>query len=102
MEKQSMEYEIEKARPEDLPAILVIYAGARAFMAKTGNPNQWKNTHPPRQLLEQDIRKGNLYVLSGEGLHVEQAYATAVVLLATVLCINGLSSLVAGKLTKGK
>ena len=33
-----MEYEIEKARPEDLPAILVIYAGARAFMEKTGNP----------------------------------------------------------------
>ncbi|MGN1016715.1 MAG: N-acetyltransferase [Faecousia sp.] len=62
-----MEYEIKKARPEDLPTILEIYAGARAFMAKTGNPNQWKNAHPPRQLLEQDIREGNLYVLSGEG-----------------------------------
>ena len=62
-----MEYEIKKARPEDLPTILEIYAGARAFMAKSGNPNQWKNGHPPRQLLEQDIREGNLYVLSGEG-----------------------------------
>ena len=59
-----MEYEIKKARPEDLPAILVIYAGARAFMAKTGNPNQWKGSHPSRELLEQDIREGNLYVLS--------------------------------------
>ena len=62
-----MEYEITKARPEELSSILEIYAGARAFMAKTGNPNQWKNTHPPRQLLEQDIREGNLYVLSCEG-----------------------------------
>ena len=59
-----MEYEIEKARPEDLPAILVIYAGARAFMAKTSNPNQWKGSHPSRELLEQDIREGNLYVRS--------------------------------------
>lgn len=62
-----MEYEIKKASPEDLPAILEIYAGARAFMAKTGNLNQWKNVHPPRQLLEQDIREGNLYVISSEG-----------------------------------
>ena len=62
-----MQYEIKKASPEDLPAILKIYAGARAFMAKSGNPNQWKNGHPPRQLLEQDIREGNLYVLSCEG-----------------------------------
>ena len=62
-----MQYEIKKASPEDLPAILKIYAGARAFMAKTGNPNQWKTGHPPRQLLEQDIREGNLYVLSCEG-----------------------------------
>lgn len=62
-----MQYEIKKASPEDLPAILKIYAGARAFMAQTGNPNQWRNGHPPRQLLEQDIREGNLYVLSGKG-----------------------------------
>ena len=62
-----MQYEIKKASPEDIPAILKIYAGARAFMAKTGNPNQWKNRHPSRQLLEQDIREGNLYVLSCEG-----------------------------------
>lgn len=44
----------------------------------------------------------HMYVLSGEALYVEQAYATAVVLLVIVLGINGVSSLVAGKLTKGK
>lgn len=62
-----MEYEIKMAECGDLPRIMEIYAGAREFMKNTGNPNQWRNAHPSRQLLEQDIRKGNLYVLSGEG-----------------------------------
>ena len=62
-----MEYEIKKAECGDLSKIMEIYAGAREFMKNTGNPNQWRNAHPSGQLLEQDIRKGNLYVLSGEG-----------------------------------
>lgn len=65
-----MEYVIRKADPGELLKILDIYAGARAFMAKTGNPNQWKNTHPPRELLVQDIQEGNLYVLcDGREIH---------------------------------
>ncbi len=62
-----MDYKIREANLDDLPDILEIYAGARAFMAKTGNPNQWKNTHPARELLERDTREGNLYVLSDGG-----------------------------------
>ena len=42
----------------------------------------------------------HMYVLSGEGLHMNEAYATAVVLLVVVLLMNGLSALVARKLTK--
>ena len=42
----------------------------------------------------------HMYVLSGEGLHMNEAYATAVVLLAVVLLMNALSALVAKKLTK--
>ena len=42
----------------------------------------------------------HMYVLSGEGLHMNEAYATAVVLLAVVLLMNALSTLVAKKLTK--
>lgn len=44
----------------------------------------------------------HMYSLSREGLHTEQAYATAVVLLIVVLCINGLSEWIARKWTKGK
>lgn len=42
----------------------------------------------------------HMYILSSEGLHVGEAYGTAVVLLVLVLGINGLSSLLAGKLAK--
>lgn len=44
----------------------------------------------------------HMYVLSSEGLHMNQAYATAVVLLVVVALLNGLSSYLARKLQKGR
>ena len=44
----------------------------------------------------------HMYVLSNEGLHMDKAYATAVILMVLVLGINALSGLVAKKLTKGQ
>ena len=41
-----------------------------------------------------------MYVLSGEALHMNEANATAVVLLLVVLLMNTLSALAAKKLTK--
>lgn len=43
----------------------------------------------------------HMYVLSSEGLHMNQASATAVVIMVFVLVINGLSSMVAKRITKG-
>lgn len=43
----------------------------------------------------------HMYVLSNEGLHIDQAYATAVVLLIIVLIINAVSSFIAKRITKG-
>ncbi len=40
----------------------------------------------------------HMYVLSGEGLYIGEAYATAVVLLVLVLAMNGLSTLVSKKI----
>lgn len=40
----------------------------------------------------------HMYVLSGEGLYINQTYATAVILLVLVVIINALSSLAAKKL----
>lgn len=42
----------------------------------------------------------HMYTLSSEGLHTDQAYATAVVLLVLVLGINTLSAMIAKKVTK--
>ena len=40
----------------------------------------------------------HMYVLSGEGLYIGEAYATAVILLLFVLGMNGLSTLISKKI----
>lgn len=42
----------------------------------------------------------HMYLLANEGLHVNQAYATAVILLILVIGINALSSFIAKKILK--
>ena len=42
----------------------------------------------------------HMYLLANEGLHVNQAYATAVILLILVIGINALSSFIAKKISK--
>lgn len=42
----------------------------------------------------------HMYTLSREGLHIDQTYATAVVLLIVVIFINALSAFVAKRITK--
>lgn len=44
----------------------------------------------------------HMYVISGEGLYIDQTYATAVVLLVVVILINGISELIAKKIGKDK
>lgn len=44
----------------------------------------------------------HMYVLWSEGLNSGQSYATAVILLATVILLNALSAFIAKKITKGK
>lgn len=43
----------------------------------------------------------HMYALSSEGLHMDQAYATAVILLIMVLLINWMSGMIAKRITKG-
>ncbi len=44
----------------------------------------------------------HMYMLSNEGLHVNESFATGVVLLITILIINGISTYLSNKLTKGR
>lgn len=43
----------------------------------------------------------HMFVLAGEGLHVRESYATGVVLIVIVLIINGLSTWLSNRLTRG-
>lgn len=59
---------IRKSEGKDIDKMMEIYALARDFMAKTGNPNQWGPTNwPPRQLITGDIAEGKSYVCEEEG-----------------------------------
>lgn len=58
--------DINRAKPEDLPRIMQIYEYARNFMKETGNESQWKHNYPPKDMIMDDIRNGNLYVIKKE------------------------------------
>ena len=57
---------IRKATADDIEDVLRIYEDAREYMARVGNPDQWGNNYPSRELLESDVDAGNLYVLVEE------------------------------------
>lgn len=65
-----MGYKVRNAVSADLPRIDEIYAYARDFMVKTGNPNQWGKTNPPHEWLVEDIRQQLLHVIEDDqGIH---------------------------------
>ena len=54
---------IRKSTERDFARIMEIYAFARDFMKKNGNPNQWGATNwPPEELIHNDIGEGKSYV----------------------------------------
>lgn len=65
---------IRKSRIEDLGAIMPIYAGARAFMARTGNPNQWINGYPAEEDIRRDIEAGYHYVIETDDNEIAGAF----------------------------
>lgn len=58
---------IRHAHPDDLNKIMEIYQYARTVMAQSGNPGQWVNGYPSRELIESDLKQEQLYVLENEG-----------------------------------
>ena len=79
--------DIRLLREEELDAAMNIYAGARAFMRKIGNKDQWGDSWPPRSVLEEDIQKKRLYAVTDDnelkgvfawwyGPHAEDTYDT--------------------------
>lgn len=61
--------EIRKADMDDLDQIMGIYQYARTFMKRNGNPGQWGNEFPPRELIVADIKARQCYVcVDGDSL----------------------------------
>lgn len=58
--------EIRLATNSDLNDILAIYAFARQQMKLNHNPNQWGDTYPSLSMLQEDIEKKQLYLLTIE------------------------------------
>lgn len=59
--------EVRKTAWADLEAVLAVYACARERMKRNGNPTQWGDRWPPRQVVEGDIENGTGYVVVEEG-----------------------------------
>lgn len=53
---------IRSSTLEDMENILALYAGARVFMKENGNPGQWGERYPPKELVKEDICSGCSYV----------------------------------------
>lgn len=53
---------IKKATEKDLNEIINIYNKARDFMKESGNGGQWQNGYPQKELIENDIKNGTLYI----------------------------------------
>ena len=58
---------VREAKAEDMPRILELYAIARSYMVRSGNPNQWPERYPGRALLERDMERASLYVIERSG-----------------------------------
>lgn len=92
--------------PEALPGILAgvllsigrIIGETAALMYTLGS-----STNLPTSLMASGRSLAlHMYVLSSEGLYLDQAYATGVILMLTVLLLNVLSSRLSKRLMKGK
>ena len=58
---------IRKTTLADLREILEIYAYARMRMKQNGNPFQWGDHKPSREIVLEDIRKGQSYIMEENG-----------------------------------
>jgi hypothetical protein len=58
---------VRQATRADLGQVMAVYAAAREFMRQSGNPGQWGDGFPPRDMIEGRIGRGELYVVAREG-----------------------------------
>lgn len=65
--EEGKKMEIWRAQACHMERIMELYAKAKVFMAEHGNPTQWPESYPPRELVEQDMQEGHMFVCAVEG-----------------------------------
>lgn len=55
--------QVRRAQLTEFHEIMDIYKTAQDFMIRTGNPNQWKHSHPTPEQIREDIKQGICHVI---------------------------------------
>lgn len=63
MPKHPYDYHVRLSVMADIDAMMEIYAYARRRMAEGGNPTQWIDGYPSREVIAADIAQGHSYVV---------------------------------------
>ena len=63
----SLQAVIRPATPDDIPAIMTVLDAAKGIMIATGNPHQWKDGYPFREIVASDIERSGGYVVVEAG-----------------------------------
>ena len=69
--------QIVRAELSDIDAIMACIADAQRFLARLG-VDQWQDGYPTREIIEQDILRGESFVMTEDG----EVIATAVISFA--------------------
>ena len=79
---------IRTAQSSDWQDIMDIYANARRFMRKAGNPTQWGDSFPYEDIVQEDIELQQSYVVELDG-RVQAVFAMIPGIDPTYLEIEG-------------
>lgn len=61
---------IRKAETEEIARIMELLEYGREKMRANGNTEQWSNGNPKQELVEEDIREGNSYIVEENGMSI--------------------------------
>lgn len=60
------DYTIRRAVPADVETILLLADASRQTMRHTGNPTQWPDDYPSRDVVDDDLRRGDCYLVCAD------------------------------------
>lgn len=80
---------IRKSTFNDLPEMLEIFDKARKYMASHGNPNQWHDSWPSKEILISDIEIGQSFIVEDDEKGILATFAYIVGVDKTYLDIDG-------------